>query len=82
MRAPLLALLLGIALCTVSGCASLDRRALLADLLFGALGDFYSGGGESRFEKKLHYDAQIQASRAAAPHFARPRRRFRGTSSR
>ena len=40
--------------CNFSGCSFHDG-------LFSILGDSYSGGGVTRAEKKIHYDAQVEA---------------------
>lgn len=39
-----------------AGCA-------MSDALFMALGDYYSAGGETRAEKKYHFDRQVEAAR-------------------
>ncbi|RCS52653.1 hypothetical protein DTL42_07380 [Bremerella cremea] len=49
-------LLVGLLLLTANtGCA-------VSDLLFGAFGGGYSGGGETMREKRYDYDQQIQSS--------------------
>ncbi len=38
---------------SMSGCA-------VHEALFGVLGDYYSGGGTTREEKKYHFDREIE----------------------
>ncbi|GAA4424640.1 hypothetical protein [Bremerella cremea] len=41
-------------LMTSTGCA-------VSDMLFGAFGSHYSGGGETRAEREYHYNQQISS---------------------
>ncbi len=46
-----------ILLSTLSGCS-------WSDMIFGALSDHYSGGGDTLADKQYHYDQQMEAARS------------------
>ena len=53
MRRLCLAIILA-ALASLPGCSWYD-------VLFGAFGDSYTGGGTTRYEQREHYNAQIES---------------------